>query len=125
PQVWVVAECLRIQGHPEPEKEAIRIMKSEARTSTERTFYRKLLATSTLVLMIALPWANPALAYSTSPPMNGSTSYALCEVVDGWPRCPANGQVAPLKAPNVAKPSPVASNDPPTCNPTWARAQPY
>src|SRR5690606_17368304 len=44
----------------------------------------------------------------------------------GWvPGRPTTGQAAPFKAPSVAKPAPVASKDPPTCNPTWASAQPY
>jgi hypothetical protein len=34
PQVWVVADALRIQGHPEPEKQAIEIMKRAALTFT-------------------------------------------------------------------------------------------
>lgn len=51
PQVWVVAECLKLQGHPQPEKAAITIMKSEAQTSPERTFWKRLAATATLLLV--------------------------------------------------------------------------
>lgn len=55
PQVWVVADCLRVQGHPEPEKAAIQIMKDEARTPTERTFWKRLAATAmTLVIGVSL-----------------------------------------------------------------------
>jgi len=46
PQVWVVADALRIQGHPEPEKQAIEIMKRAALTSPERTFWKRLAATA-------------------------------------------------------------------------------
>src|SRR5690606_37997388 len=62
PQVWVVAECFRIQGHPEPEKAAIAVMKSEAKTSPERKFYKNLLATATLLLVAVVPLLNPAAA---------------------------------------------------------------
>lgn len=51
PQVWVVADALRIQGHPAPEKAAIDIMKKAALTSPERTFWKKLAATATLLLV--------------------------------------------------------------------------
>lgn len=49
PQVWVVAEALKVQGHPQPEKAAIEIMKAAALTSPERTFWRRLAATATLL----------------------------------------------------------------------------
>jgi len=53
PQVWVVADALRIQGHPEPEKAAIQIMKQAALTSPERTFWKRLAATAmTLFLLV-------------------------------------------------------------------------
>ena len=67
PQVWVVAECLRIQGHPEPEKAAVQIMKNEARTSPERAFYKKLAATTILLLFVVVPFLNPTAAHATSP----------------------------------------------------------
>ena len=70
PQVWVVAECLRIQGHPEPEKAAIAIMKSEARTSTERRFYKNLLATASLLLIAVVPVLNSAAAYTHAGALN-------------------------------------------------------
>lgn len=55
PQVWVVADALRIQGHPEPEKQAIEIMKRAALTSPERTFWKRLAATAmTLALGVGL-----------------------------------------------------------------------
>ncbi|MEA9822294.1 DUF3693 domain-containing protein [Xanthomonas campestris pv. raphani] len=55
PQVWVVAECLKLQGHPQPEKAAIQIMKSEAQTSPERSFWKRLAATAmTLALGVSL-----------------------------------------------------------------------
>lgn len=49
PQVWVVAEALKVQGHPQPERAAIEIMKAAALTSPERTFWRRLAATATLL----------------------------------------------------------------------------
>lgn len=52
PQVWVVAECLKIQGHPQPEKAAIQIMRSEAQTSPERSFWKRLAASTVAVLMV-------------------------------------------------------------------------
>ncbi|OBU68448.1 hypothetical protein A9K58_06440 [Stenotrophomonas maltophilia] len=58
PQVWVVAECLKIQGHPQPEKAAIQIMKSEAQTSPERHFWKRLAATA-MALMLAVGFALP------------------------------------------------------------------
>lgn len=53
PQVWVVAEALKVQGHPAPEKAAIEIMKAAALTSSERTFWKRLAAT-TAGLMLAM-----------------------------------------------------------------------
>ena len=52
PQVWVVAEALKIQGHPQPEKAAIQIMKNVALSSTERTFWKKLAASAAMVLLV-------------------------------------------------------------------------
>ncbi len=58
PQVWVVADALRIQGHPEPEKQAIEIMKRAALTSPERTFWKRLAATA-MALCLAAGFALP------------------------------------------------------------------
>ncbi len=58
PQVWVVADALRIQGHPEPEKQAIEIMKRAALTSPERTFWKRLAATA-MALAIGVGFAPP------------------------------------------------------------------
>lgn len=55
PQVWVVAAALKIQGHPTPEKAAIEIMKKAALTSPERTFWKRLAATATLLAVVAFP----------------------------------------------------------------------
>lgn len=66
PQVWVVAECLKLQGHPQPEKAAITIMKSEAQTSPERTFWKRLAATATLLLAVMVLNAAPAPAQAVS-----------------------------------------------------------
>lgn len=63
PQVWVVADALRIQGHPAPEKAAIEIMKKAALTSPERTFWKRLAATATLLAVGVLGGAlQPAQA---------------------------------------------------------------
>lgn len=52
PQVWVVAEALKLQGHPSPERAAIGIMKAAALTSPERTFWKRLSsATAAIVLL--------------------------------------------------------------------------
>lgn len=58
PQVWVVAECLKMQGHPQPEKAAIQAMKSEAQTSPERTFWKRL-AASAATLALGGGFASP------------------------------------------------------------------
>ena len=55
PQVWVVAECLKVQGHPTPEKAAIEIMKAAALTSPERTFWKRLAASTALLCLVFLP----------------------------------------------------------------------
>ena len=55
PQVWVVAAALKIQGHPTPEKAAIEIMKKAALTSPERTFWKRLAATATLLAVVVFP----------------------------------------------------------------------
>lgn len=52
PQVWVVAEALRVQGHPAPEKAAIEVMKAAALTSPERAFWKRLAATAVLGLCV-------------------------------------------------------------------------
>lgn len=51
PQVWVVADCLRIQGHQEPEKAAIEIMRIAARTQPERSFWKKLAAAAAMLVV--------------------------------------------------------------------------
>ena len=51
PQVWIVAEALKIQGHPQPEKAAIEIMKSVALSSSERKFWKRLAAAAAMVLI--------------------------------------------------------------------------
>lgn len=55
PQVWTVAECLRVQRHPAPEKAAIEIMKREATTSPERAFWKRLAATAALLAVVVFP----------------------------------------------------------------------
>ncbi|MDG9768019.1 DUF3693 domain-containing protein [Stenotrophomonas maltophilia] len=66
PQVWVVADALRIQGHPEPEKQAIEIMKRAALTSPERTFWKRLAATA-MAVCLAVGFALPHKAQAAAP----------------------------------------------------------
>lgn len=82
PQVWVVADALRIQGHPEPEKAAIQIMRQAALTSPERTFWKRLSATA-MTLAIGVSLAPPAHVQAAEKGMQASTLYTLCEMVDG------------------------------------------
>ncbi|MCU1140074.1 DUF3693 domain-containing protein [Stenotrophomonas maltophilia] len=92
PQVWVVAECLKIQGHPQPEKAAIQIMKSEAQTSPERHFWKRLAATA-MALMLAVGFALPHEAQAMPQPGNAlhDIHYAKC-CIGLWPRsCPRRG----------------------------------
>lgn len=70
PQVWVVADALRIQGHPEPEKQAIEIMKRAALTSPERTFWKRLAATA-MALCLAVGFALPHKAQAAVPGFDG------------------------------------------------------
>lgn len=79
PQVWVVAECLKIQGHPQPEKAAIQIMKSEAQTSPERHFWKRLAATA-MALMLAVGFALPHDVQAMTQPGNAlhDIHYAKC-----------------------------------------------
>ena len=74
PQVCVVAEALKIQGHPQPEKAAIQIMKNVALSSTERTFWKKLAASAAAVLLVActLPGIGANEAKATA---NAGTGY--------------------------------------------------
>lgn len=58
PQVWVVADALRIEGHPEPEKQAVEIMKRAALTSPERMFWKRL-ATTAMALCLAVGFTLP------------------------------------------------------------------
>lgn len=53
PQVWVVAEALKIQGHPQPEREAINIMKAAALTSPERVFWKRLSSATAAIFVVA------------------------------------------------------------------------
>jgi hypothetical protein len=82
PQVWVVADALRIQGHPEPEKQAIEIMKRAALTSPERTFWKRLAATA-MALLLGVGLVSPrdvqaAVGHSASDPV-----YIMRNVVTG------------------------------------------
>ena len=66
PQVWVVAEALKLQGHPQPEKAAIQIMKAAALSSPERAFWRKLAASAALLLVMV--GASPHSAEASAGP---------------------------------------------------------
>ncbi|WP_161963884.1 DUF3693 domain-containing protein [Xanthomonas arboricola] len=84
PQVWVVAECLKLQGHPQPEKAAIQIMKSEAQTSPERTFWKRLAATAmTLALGVSLALPVHAKAVRQGFEASPTIHYAKYGVVFG------------------------------------------
>lgn len=80
PQVWVVAECLKMQGHPQPEKAAIQIMKSEAQTSPERTFWKRL-AASAMALALGVGLASPRDAHAAVRGFDAAPSihYAKCK----------------------------------------------
>jgi hypothetical protein len=80
PQVWVVADCLRIQGHPAPEKAAVEIMRAEARTSTERTFWKRLAATA-MTLLIGVGLASPGDVQAAVRANITATDYTLCEML--------------------------------------------
>lgn len=85
PQVWVVADALRIQGHPTPEKAAIEIMKKAALTSPERTFWKKLAATATL-LAVGVIGTAPGIAHAATTAFEAAPTvhYAKC---NGWHEC--------------------------------------
>ncbi|MRE90129.1 hypothetical protein CEE61_02235 [Stenotrophomonas maltophilia] len=92
PQVWVVAECLKIQGHPQPEKAAIQIMKSEAQTSPERHFWKRLAATA-MALMLAVGFALPHEVQAMPQPGNAlhDIHYAKCCIGLSVRSCPPRG----------------------------------
>ncbi|WP_445393597.1 DUF3693 domain-containing protein [Stenotrophomonas pavanii] len=91
PQVWVVADCLRIQGHPTPEKAAVEIMRAEARTSTERTFWKRLAATA-MALCLAVGFALPHKAQAAVPGFdNGHVVYIMRNCI--------SAESGPLSAP--------------------------
>lgn len=86
PQVWVVAECLKIQGHPQPEKAAIQIMKSEAQTSPERHFWKRLAATA-MALCLAVGFALPHKAEAAVPSLDKAhVVYIMRNAVSGYGR---------------------------------------
>ena len=58
--------CIRDRGHPEPEKQAIEIMKRAALTSPERTFWKRLAATA-MALCLAVGFALPHKAAAAVP----------------------------------------------------------
>ncbi len=101
PQVWVVADALRIQGHPEPEKQAIEIMKRAALTSPERTFWKRLAATA-MALCLAVGFALPHKAQAAVAGFdNGHVVYIMRnDVSDGcnlrWLRLALAGPLARL-----------------------------
>lgn len=76
PSVWVVADALRIQGHPAPEKAAVEIMRSEARTSSERTFWKRLAATA-VALTLAVGLASPAPVQASESGHNDDALYIM------------------------------------------------
>lgn len=78
PSVWVVADALRIQGHPNPEKAAVEIMRAEARTSTERRFWKRLAATA-MTLLVGVGLASPGDVQAAVHASITSTDYTLCE----------------------------------------------
>lgn len=87
PQVWVVAECLRLQGVSHPEKAAIAIMKSEALTSPERAFWRKLAATAAVAGIALLAVQSFGGDHSTAAAFlvglaipESAMAYTLCEI---------------------------------------------
>lgn len=80
PSVWVVADALRIQGHPQPEKAAVEIMRSEARTSNERKFWKRLAATATLLAVGVLGSAQVPAQAAGAAFKDGSDSI-LCEML--------------------------------------------
>lgn len=88
PQVWVVADALRIQGHPEPEKQAIEIMKRAALTSPERTFWKRLAATA-MTLALGVGLAAPRDVQAAVRANITPTVYTLCEMAywvhQTWP----------------------------------------
>lgn len=59
PPAWTVAACLKLQHHPEPEREAARIMLSTAHSTAERAFWRRLGAAAAVatVALFATPIA--------------------------------------------------------------------
>ncbi|MEI2455346.1 DUF3693 domain-containing protein [Lysobacter firmicutimachus] len=59
PTAWIIADCLRIQGHSSPEKEAAKILKVAAHTSEERAFWRRLSATAAALMLCAMPFSAP------------------------------------------------------------------
>lgn len=67
PQVWVVSEALKIQGHPQPEKAAIQIMKAAALTQPERTFWRKLAASAAAAFLLVGATLLPPTPANASP----------------------------------------------------------
>lgn len=99
PQVWVVAECLKLQGHPQPEKAAIQIMKSEAQTSPERSFWKRLAATA-MTLAMGVSLALPVRAEAVAKAFQASPNYTLCEMearaARGRDRQPCCGSTAPV-----------------------------
>ena len=88
PQVWVVADALRIQGHPEPEKQAIEIMKRAALTSPERTFWKRLAATA-MMLLLSVGFALPDRAHASAQSSQVTKPYTLCEMEFGPDSGPA------------------------------------
>lgn len=102
PQVWVVAECLKMQGHPQPEKAAIQIMKSEAQTSPERTFWKRL-AASAMALAIGVGLASPRDVHAAMGAVDAAPSIHYAKwCLAGW-SCSGCGSSLPSLPGNRTK----------------------
>lgn len=60
PSAWTVAAALKLQGHPNPEREAARIMKEAAKSNEERAFWRRLSTAAAMIFLCAIPLHSPA-----------------------------------------------------------------
>ena len=85
PQVWVVAEALKVQGHPAPEKAAIEVMKAAALTSPERAFWKRLAATAAM-LLCAIGFSVPGVSKAATAGFDGAGAERNAYYVNNYMR---------------------------------------
>lgn len=60
PTAWIIANCLKLQGHASPEQEAAKILREEAHSAEERAFWKRLTTAAAAALLCVVMQPAPA-----------------------------------------------------------------